>query len=61
MTDATVVRFSPYWGSEDDILELGFNDKPPYHYDDPNALEHRLCRANGLTYGCPPRHWAWTA
>jgi hypothetical protein len=52
-------RSSPYWGTEDDVLELAFNAKPPYYSDEASAIEHRLARANGVTYGCPPRHWKW--
>lgn len=37
-----------------DRLELGF---PDYLRDEPTQIEHRLCEANGLTYG--PRHWSW--
>jgi hypothetical protein len=52
------MTWSPYWGTEDDVLELG----PRFVRgvcDEANSLEHKLCRANGATYGCPPRHWAW--
>jgi hypothetical protein len=40
-----------------DLIELGgwFD----YLRDEPSQIEHRLCAANGLTYGCPPRHWRW--
>lgn len=48
--------FWPYWRTENDLLELG-DRLPPS--DEPTAIEHRLAKANGLTYGCPPRHWAW--
>lgn len=40
-----------------ELIELGY--RAAYTYDEGSSLEHRLCRANGLTYGCPPRHWKW--
>jgi hypothetical protein len=40
-----------------ELIELGA--RVAYCYDDPSSLEHRLCRANGLEYGSPPRHWKW--
>lgn len=38
-------------------IELG--ERAAFAYDEPSPIEHRLCRANGLIYGCPPRHWNW--
>lgn len=53
------MTWSPYWGTEDDLLELGARLRTAS--DGASSLEHRLCRANGETYGCPPRHWSWGA
>lgn len=51
--------WSPYWGTEMDMLELGARFRTVS--DEANSLEHRLCKANGVSYGRPPRHWAWEA
>ena len=48
------MTFSPFWGTELDLIEVGH-----YASDEPSVIEHRLARANGLHYGCPPRHWNW--
>jgi hypothetical protein len=50
---------NPYWETETDILELGFNHRAPYYTDEATAIEHRLARATGQQYGRPPRHWNW--
>ncbi len=47
--------FWPYWEGLDVELELGFR----LASDEPSVIEHRLAKANGLDYGCPPRHWKW--
>lgn len=49
--------FYGYW-PELELIELG--RRAAYCYDEGSPLEHRLCKANGLTYGSPPRHWKWT-
>jgi hypothetical protein len=51
------VSWQPYWGREDDILELGIRFRAAS--DDASALEHRFAKANGVGYGCPPLHWQW--
>lgn len=52
------VSWSPYWGNELDLLELGGRFLRGA-CDEANSIEHRLCRANSETYGRPPRHWQW--
>lgn len=48
--------FYGYW-PELELIEVG--SRAAYCYDEASTLEHCICRANGLTYGCPPRHWRW--
>ncbi len=57
MTDRTRVIASPYWSDETTMLELG--ERAFMASDEGTAIEHRLAQANGLAYGCPPRHWSW--
>ena len=53
----TVPRhFYGYW-LELERIEIG--DRAADTYDEASSLEHRLARANGVEYGCPPRHWTW--
>lgn len=51
------MRCNVYWGSEDDLLELGSRFRSVS--DEGSALEHRMAKAFGYTYGSPPRHWTW--
>ncbi len=46
-----------YWDDEDVELELGYRVR--MSTDEPTGIEHKLARANGLSYGVPPRHWSW--
>lgn len=48
--------FWPYWEGIMVEIEVGFR----HASDEPSTIEHRLARANDLTYGCPPRHWNWS-
>lgn len=48
--------FYGYW-PELERIEVGA--RAAFAYDESSTLEHRLCQANGLVYGCPPRHWSW--
>lgn len=48
-----------FYGNQPEIELVELGARAAYCYDEGSSLEHRLCRAQGLTYGCPPRHWAW--
>lgn len=54
------MTWSPDWGYELDLLELGMRFERGC-FDSGSSVEHRLARANGQRYGSPPRHWAWEA
>jgi hypothetical protein len=49
-----------FYGDWPELERIELGDRAAYAYDESSTLEHRLCRAIGLTYGCPPRHWKWT-
>lgn len=50
------MSYWPYWEGIMVEIEHGFRGAS----DEPSTLEHRIAKANGLEYGCPPRHWKWT-
>lgn len=48
------------YGFNPELERIEMTERGAYCYDEPSPLEHRICRALGLTYGCPPRHWKWS-
>jgi hypothetical protein len=56
MSDVTPRFFYGYW-SELGYIEVG--QRVEDSYDEASSIEHRMAKAYGATYGCPPRHWDW--
>lgn len=50
-----------FYGNQPELEFIELGARAAYRYDEGSALEHRLCKANGLRYGAPPRHWGWEA
>jgi hypothetical protein len=48
-----------FYGDWDELELIELGARAAYCYDEGSSLEHRLCRASGLDYGCPPLHWTW--
>jgi len=47
------------YGFWPELERIEVTDRAANTYDESSSLEHRIAKANGESYGSPPRHWEW--